>query len=361
MRRNQLTRLAAQLTTPLLPEDYLTLLDPKLTMSGYRAHLGSKNYETPESATFEFEVPADYPQHQAGQFLRLGVDVDGVRTWRSYSISSPAHTVGNPGKRKLAITVKRTTHGVVSRHLVNDAEVGDLVHLEAPAGDFVLPDVRTTSTNLVAFGSGITPIMAIIRTIAAKPHSDEMRVRLLLGARSEEEMIFRDELLALASQHQWLSVHLWPSAQRGRFNLGNHRLLDQTLPLWRTAPTFMSGPGDLLDQAHDVWERAGIADLLQTERFQIPRTYVDGGGGDVRFTASAKSATVDANTTLLDAGERAGVLMPSGCRMGICHTCVVPLKSGQVRDMRTGEVHGEPGDIIQTCVNAAACDVELQI
>ena len=53
------------------------------------------------------------------------------------------------------------------------------------------------------------------------------------------------------------------------------------------------------------------------------------------------------------------MLLPSGCRMGICFGCVVPLLSGQVRDLRTGDVHGEPGDLVQTCVSAPAGDVSL--
>jgi ferredoxin len=69
----------------------------------------------------------------------------------------------------------------------------------------------------------------------------------------------------------------------------------------------------------------------------------------------------DGDTPILDIGEDAGVLMPSGCRMGICHSCLTPLLSGQVRDLRTGEVHGEPGQLIQTCVSAAAGPVNLEL
>ena len=84
-------------------------------------------------------------------------------------------------------------------------------------------------------------------------------------------------------------------------------------------------------------------------------------GGLVTFEASDREVEADGDTPLLDVGEDAGVLMPSGCRMGICHSCLIPLRAGQIRDLRTGEVHGEPGQLIQTCVSAAAGPVNLDL
>jgi ferredoxin len=109
------------------------------------------------------------------------------------------------------------------------------------------------------------------------------------------------------------------------------------------------------------WRDAGLSERLRLERFR-PRLLSDAGeGGDVVFARSTTTVTADGSTALLDAGEAAGVLMPSGCRMGICHGCVVPLLSGQVRDLRTGDVHGDEGDLVQTCISAAAGPVELDL
>ena len=109
------------------------------------------------------------------------------------------------------------------------------------------------------------------------------------------------------------------------------------------------------------WKDAGLSDRLHLERFR-PRLLAEAGeGGEVVFTQSATTVNVSGDTALLDAGEAAGVLMPSGCRMGICHGCVIPLLSGRVRDLRTGDVHGEEGDLIQTCISAAAGPVELDL
>ena len=109
------------------------------------------------------------------------------------------------------------------------------------------------------------------------------------------------------------------------------------------------------------WREARLSDQLKIEQFQTQLVVVDGEGGTATFSASSRTSDAPANEPLLTVGEAAGVLMPSGCRIGICHTCVVPLKSGKVRDLRTGRVHGEPDEPIQTCINAAACDVELDV
>jgi ferredoxin len=127
--------------------------------------------------------------------------------------------------------------------------------------------------------------------------------------------------------------------------------------------TWACGPTAMLDALEQHFAGAGIADRLHTERFR-PTVLVTGEGGTVAFTRQDVTVEADGATPLLDAGEAAGVLMPSGCRMGICFGCVVPLRSGAVRDLRDGAVTtAAPGDgvRIQTCINAAAgaCDIEL--
>jgi ferredoxin len=86
-----------------------------------------------------------------------------------------------------------------------------------------------------------------------------------------------------------------------------------------------------------------------------------GAGGTIRFRASKLEATSDGEQPILLAGEGAGATLPFGCRMGICHTCVGRLRSGQVRDLRTGRVHGQPGEMLRTCVNAPEGAVEIDL
>ncbi|MER2223852.1 MAG: 2Fe-2S iron-sulfur cluster-binding protein, partial [Rhodococcus sp. (in: high G+C Gram-positive bacteria)] len=105
-------------------------------------------------------------------------------------------------------------------------------------------------------------------------------------------------------------------------------------------------------------EAEGIEDRLHMERFAVSRIDASADGGTVTFEKSGKTITVDGATTLLEAGEQSGALMPFGCRMGICQTCVVPLVAGHAIDLRSGKQHAE-GERIQTCISAAAGDCTL--
>ena len=127
--------------------------------------------------------------------------------------------------------------------------------------------------------------------------------------------------------------------------------------------TWACGPTGMLDALEDALRRPGLADRLHTERFRASRPrHRRGRHGQLH--GAGVTVEADGATPLLDAGEAAGVLMPSGCRMGICFGCVVPLRSGAVRDLRDGTVttaaEGD-GVRIQTCIIAAAgaCDIEL--
>ena len=127
--------------------------------------------------------------------------------------------------------------------------------------------------------------------------------------------------------------------------------------------TWACGPAGMLDAIEQHWNNSGNADRLHTERFR-PSVVTAGEGGTVTFAKSDTVLETEGSQTLLDAGEAAGVLMPSGCRMGICFGCVAPLREGAVRDLRNGEITtAAPGDgvLIQTCVSAAAgsCDIDL--
>ena len=136
--------------------------------------------------------------------------------------------------------------------------------------------------------------------------------------------------------------------------------LAEAVPDWQDRQTWACGPAGLLAEAEKVWAAAGLEDRLHLERFAAARVAAPGEGGAVTFARSGITRTADAATTLLDAGEQAGVRMPFGCRMGICHTCVVSLVDGRVVDLRTGAEY-EPGSRVQVCVTAPRGDCVVDI
>jgi len=140
--------------------------------------------------------------------------------------------------------------------------------------------------------------------------------------------------------------------------------LQEICPDWRERDTFMSGPRGLMDVMEEHWKAEGVSERLFSERFQpiIGRGDAEvGSGGSVRFRVTDVDATCDVGVSILVGGEQAGAVLPFGCRLGICHTCVARLHAGQVRDLRTGELHGEPGQTVRTCVNAPEGHIEIEL
>lgn len=341
-----LSRLACAFTTPLAPADFLRLIDPLASARQLRGVVTAVEAEAGDAATIRFRPGRGWNAHLAGQWARVGVEIDGVRHWRSYSLSAAAGE--DP-----AITV--TDIGRVSHALVHDTRPGDVLFLAPPEGVFVLPE-HPRPLFLLTAGSGITPVMAMIRTLV--PRRPDADVVLLHAARSAADALFADELADLAARFPGLRVHFWLSSDRGRrLDLSGPADLDAACPDWRGRAAYACGPAGLLDAAESLWAREGVE--LRVERFAAPAAAVGGEGGWVTFERSDREVDADGATTLLAAGEEAGVLLRSGCRMGICHSCLTPLLEGRVRDTRTGGVHGEPGQLVQTCVSTAAGPVRL--
>jgi len=335
---------AALLTTPLLPDDYLGLLNPLWTGRELRARVEQLRPEAAGAATLVLQPGRGWRGHTAGQWIRVGVDIDGVLHWRSYSLTTPPRTDGT-----IRITVKPTADGFVSRHLVHHTPPGTVLRLQPAAGEFTLPTRPTGPLLLLTAGSGITPVMGMLRFLVEQgPLPD---VVALHCARDAGDVIFGAELRDLDRAQPGLRLVQWQTGRRGRLTPAD---LDFEVPDWRNRETWACGPAGLLDALEEHWAAADLRDRLHTERFQPKLAAGTGVGGTVTLQRTGRTVKANASTTLLDAGESAGALMPSGCRMGICFSCVVPLLSGRIRDVRTGEVHGEEGDLVQTCINTAA-------
>ncbi|MCZ2820543.1 ferredoxin reductase [Modestobacter sp. VKM Ac-2977] len=349
--RDRVLKVAELVTTPLLPADYLDLVDPLRSGAALRGRIEAVHHETRDAASIVIRPGRDWLPHTPGQYVRIGIDIDGVRLWRAYSITS----VLGRADGCFSITVKAIPDGKVSNHLVHRAQPGTIVQLDQATGEFVLPEARPAKALFVTAGSGITPVMGILRNLGEDAGCD---VVLVHSAPTVEDVIFGAELRELAAA--------------GRIRLVEHHTKDagfldapaiaDLVPDLTERATWACGPVGLLEALEEHWADQGIADRLYTERFR-PRVLVTGEGGTVTFAKSERTLEVDGATPILDAAEEAGLLMPSGCRMGICYGCVLPLREGAVRDLRNGELTtAAPGDgvLIQTCVSAAvdACDID---
>ncbi|MFF2044891.1 ferredoxin reductase [Kitasatospora sp. NPDC058170] len=345
--RSRAWKLLEMVTTPLLPSDYLDLVSPLRAGADLRGRIEAVHPETGDAATVVIRPGRGWRGHTAGQYVRIGVDVDGRRLWRAYSITSP--TERRDGR--ITITVKAIPEGRVSNHLVHRATPGTLIRLDQPTGDFVLPQAKPAKVLYLTAGSGITPVMGMLRDNALDD------VVMIHCAPQPQDVIFREELHELVAEKRLRLTEVHTDTD-GRLDIAR---LDELVPDWAERETWACGPAGLLDAAEEHWTGHGVHERLHTERFRPGIVVAGDGGGEVTFSNTGRTVDADGATPLLDIGEEAGVLMPSGCRMGICFGCVTPLKAGAVRDLRTGEItEAEPGVLIQTCVSAAAgpCDIE---
>ncbi len=347
-----LRSLAQRITTPLLPDDYLRLANPLWSARELRGRILQVRRETHDSATLVIKPGWGFSfNYEPGQYMGIGLLVDGRWRWRSYSLtSSPVK-----GARTVTITVKAMPEGFLSAHLVGGVKPGTIVRLAAPQGNFVLPDPAPPTVLFITAGSGITPVMSMLRTLVR--HDQITDVIHLHSAPTAADVMFGAELDQLARDHPGYRLRLRTTRSQGRLDLTQ---LDAEVPDWRDRQTWACGPEAMLNDAERAWSAAGVADRLHLERFAVSRAAPAGAGGTVTFAQSGKSTNADAATSLMDAGERMGVQMPFGCRMGICQSCVVGLVEGHVRDLRTGVVH-EPGMRVQTCISAASGDCVLDV
>lgn len=341
--------------TPLMPDDYLELINPLWSTQELRGRIESVDLETADAATILVKPGWRWPGHKPGQYLRIGVVVNGVHHWRAYSLTS------DPGRSdgRISITPKLVDSGKVSPYFVRTARPGGIVRLGGVEGTFVLPDEVPEKLLFISAGSGVTPVMSMLRSLEGK---GELRdVVHLHSARTESEAIFGDQLRGLAERNSGYRLHLQLTEEQGRIG---PRDLQQLCPDWKEREAFTCGPAEMLDAMSEHWEREGDRDRLHMERFQPIIGTGDaehGEGGTIRFTDSDLEGESDGSQPILVAGEEAGATLPFGCRMGICHTCVGRLCSGQVRDLRTGKVSGSTGEMIRTCVNAPEGAVEIAL
>lgn len=347
-----LRAVAGRITTPLLPDDYLQLANPLWSARELRGRIVEVRRETTDSATLVIKPGWGFHfDYQPGQYIGIGLLVEGRWRWRSYSLTSTPVT----RQRTITVTVKAMPEGFLSTHLVGGVAPGTIVRLAAPQGNFVMPDPAPAAVLFLTGGSGITPVMSMLRTLARRDQiTDIVHIH---SAPTESDVLFAAELAELARDKPGYRWRLRTTRTQGRLDL--HRLSDE-VPDWRERQTWACGPQGMLDAAERVWADAGVAERLHLERFAVSRAAPHGQGGVVTFARSGRTVTADAATSLMDAGENAGVRMPFGCRMGICQSCVVGLVDGHVRDLRTGVEH-EPGTRIQTCISAASGDCVLDV
>ncbi len=336
------------LTGPHGVDRYTELVEPTWTLGDCRAKVIEVRRQTPRSVTLTLEPNAAFragPALRAGQHVNLSVEVDGRRQTRCYS---PANAEND---RLIELTIGVHDGGVVSTHLYRNARPGMVVGLDGVGGDFVLPAERPRRILFVSGGSGITPVMSMLRTLIAEGHTGE--VAFVHYARSADEACYRDELAALRGVrvlHGFTRSDA-PADLFGRFG-ADHLAAAMASP----DNVFVCGPPALVDAVRKQCPSAAFESFVPPV-FTVP---AEASGGRVAFADSGVDVTDDGRS-LLEQAEAAGLTPESGCRMGICHTCTRRKTSGAVKNLITGAVSTTDGEDVQICITAPVGDVELAL
>jgi stearoyl-CoA 9-desaturase NADPH oxidoreductase len=295
------------------------------------------------------EPTANWTSFRAGQYTQLSVEIDGVRHTRCYSMCSVAGS-----GRSFQLGVKAHPDGLVSPWLVANAAVGMVVGLTPGSGAFFLPDARPDRIVLISGGSGITPVLSMLRTLCVEGHTGP--VSFVHYNAAPEAVLCRDEIEALDAAHPNVTVAMHYDA------LFSEAHLDAADADWRDGEAFVCGPPPMMDAVRASYHAAGASERFHQEAFTLATFIGEAGAvaGSIRFGASGIEVASDGRP-LLEQAEAAGLTPLSGCRMGICRTCPRKLAAGTVRDVVTGELTCDPGVDVRICVSVPVGDVEIDL
>jgi stearoyl-CoA 9-desaturase NADPH oxidoreductase len=339
-------------------DGYLEQVRPTWTVRDCRAEVTAVRHGTPDSATLTLRANGAWEGFRAGQFLQVATEIDGVRRSRCYS---PASVAGNG--RELELTVKAHPQGLVSNFLIERAHPGMVVALDQADGDFHLPDERPERLLLISGGSGITPVMSMLRTLCAEDHQGP--ITFLHFAPDPKRAIYREELEQLAAGHSNLRLIRSYTQAPGEGEADGHfdpAQLAQSAPDYAGAQTFACGPPPLLDAVREMWAAGGLESRLHVESF-VPPTFAPPSGvaeGSIHFSGSDLRLE-NSGASLLEQAEGVGLTPETGCRRGICKTCTCRKTAGVVKHLGTGEVSSGEDEEIQICVSAPIGDVVVDL
>ena len=331
---------------------YLDLVRKGRSLGNVRAEVTRVERQTADTVTIGLRADRRWGGFRAGQHVQVTVEIHGVRHTRCFSLAGSARTP----QRGLELTLKAHATSTVSKHLREHARPGLVVGLSQAAGDFTLPPSIGGPLVLISAGSGITPVLSMLRTL----HDDGHRgpVAFVHYARSSADVLYRDEINTAAALNPNARVLIVAEGVDGRFRPEH---LDTVMPGWTGAATYLCGPPAFMDAVTDTYEAAGALEQLHVERFTLtlPNPAAT-AGGRLRFGGS-RVEVADDGRSVLEQAEAAGLSPTFGCRLGICHTCIRRLDAGCVTNAVTGERTAEPGTPVRICVSVADGDVTIDL
>jgi stearoyl-CoA 9-desaturase NADPH oxidoreductase len=344
------------ISDPVAWNRVLQRINPVWTASGIRARVIRRIEENKDTFSLWLKTNRHWQGHQAGQHVAVGVEIDGVMRRRVFSISNHADRSGK-GARLLRLTIQRQPGNGVTGWLHANADIDLVAELSPADGQFVMPEPTPKQLLMIAGGSGITPLMAMLQQLARNRFDGD--IVLLQLCRHANQRLFGDELDRLAERLPGLSIKIHDSAACGRLTPST---LPDLVPNLTERHTLLCGPASLISDVSTAWEALGMGKQLQLERFAAPRPPTHAGSEQqVRAMQSEQVFTQSPGLSLLEAAEAAGLRPKHGCRAGLCRSCLCKKHSGTSRNLLTGLSSNQPDEWVQLCVSVAETELELAL
>ncbi|HEY9104677.1 MAG TPA: ferredoxin reductase [Chitinimonas sp.] len=331
---------------------YGRILHPQLQLQRVLARVVARRMEGDSTLVLTLAPSRHWQGLAAGQHVALTTEIRGVRHTRCYS---PMPQSGG----LIEVGIKRQPGGLVSGYLHDYAKVGQYLEIGQAQGQLLLPEPAPAKWLLLAAGSGITPLLSMLRARLAQGSLGD--VVLLYYGRRRRELAFVEELRAMPGLRLQVCLTGEPiqdGETAGRLSAAQLALL---VPDATERQAYACGAYGFTDTANTLWQDGAFASLV-VESFSPPNWQVE-DDMPVQLTYQRSNRQLAGRTggTLLEQAEAHGLKPAHGCRMGICNTCTCHKREGAVRDLRTGKISMEPDETIRLCITAPVGDVVLDL
>lgn len=355
-----LNRLLSPFVNPGVFDFWAQQIRPDWSWDRPLATVVERRLEARDTVTLTLKLNRHCALPQPGQHINVSTEVDGRRVTRSYS-----PTRVDKKRRTLEITVRQVPNGMVSSHLVHDTQAGDVLELGDAFGRMTWPAGVGGKWLLLAAGSGITPLISLIRQ--AQQSASPADIVLIYWAKTRADLCFATELRTLAAHNP--NVRFFPvltqeaacleDEAKGRLDsvLLNSMVMDLSL-----RQVYACGPSGFVDTARSL--TANVALRFEAEAFTPSAAlHADANSAPVRITlqSTGRTVTVPSGQALLPALEAQGLSVPHGCRMGICNTCSCTKVAGTTQDLQSGDPQDEPNSAVRLCISSARTDLTLDL
>ena len=296
------------------------------------------------------QVNRHFELGQAGQHHPIFVGVDGIRYERSYSLTQL-------DSQHFLLTVKKVDQGKVSAWLVEQSKVGDILEFGQPYGDMLLPEQAQTML-LLAAGSGITPMLSLLKALSKTDRMTQAPIQLLYWVKEYADVAFKSRFEQLAEQYPNFSFQVFYTQEVDageRLNSAHAALLENI----ENSVVYACGPSGFVAQAEQLFAHAKS---FKSEAFSMtPVESSETGFVNVTLLKSKKVLAIPKGQSILVSLEQQNVKPTHGCRMGICNKCVCNKVEGSTKNLVNGGQNSEPGNLLKICVNSAQSDLVIDL